>query len=103
MVRFPHNFKVYKIAVSGNPPVAIETVICEGLGNAQSAMNGGIKNEAEAALYDWVLYHKEEVLEEIKAEYRIEIDVFGTILIGTTKKAMTGQLTKRIWFNNISD
>lgn len=103
MVRFPHPFKVYKISVTGNPPIATETVICEGMGNAQSALGGGMNNETEAMMYDWVLYHKELVTEEIKAEYRVEADIYGAMLIGTVKKSMEGQLTKRIWFNNISD
>ena len=98
--RFPHPFKVTKVEVTGAPPVKVPTVILEGMGNCQDK---GIENENEAMQFDWVLYHEEAITDQIKAEYEIEVDIFGNIIKGITKKAKTGQLSKRIWFNNTSN
>lgn len=103
-IRFPHTFAVYRDTVSTDYPyTATRTTILTGIGNVQTGSGGGMTNEAEAMLYDYVMFHKETLTQPILANDIIEYtNDYGTFQ-GRVMKSFPGQLTDRIWFNEISN
>ena len=103
MVRFPHTFVVSKPTNPDTiPPDSSGTVILLGSCDVQPPPSGGEKNKNEAMKYDYIVFHKETITEDIKANYSITCNVLGKTITGTISKSFPGQLTNRIWFDEIS-
>ena len=103
-IRFPHAFKIYRDDGANQvPPTTNKRLILEGSCNVQVGNSGSLKNVNEAMLYDYILFHKEELTEPINVEDTIECDVLdGQTIQGIIKKSISGQISKRIWFNELS-
>jgi len=104
--RFPHTFKVFRNdGMYQVPPINDRRLILEGSCNLQVVSTaGGISNEKEAMLYDYVLFHNEDITENILVEDEMECIVGdGMIVTGIVKKSYTGQISKRIWMVEVSD
>jgi len=99
----PHTFTVQRNTGAYNvPPTTVLTTILSGVCNNQTSTSGGIGNENEALEYDYVMFHDETITTELKAEDSITVNHAGKTITGTVKKALTGQLSSRIWYNEIS-
>jgi len=101
----PHTFVVSRNDGAGNvPPTENWVVITSGSCNNQSGASGNIGNENEAMDYDYVNFYDIGIVEEIKVEDKIVVTYTGTpkIIEGTVKKWLPGQLSNRIWHNEIS-
>lgn len=99
----PHSFTVSRNdGADQTPPTNNPTVILSGDCNNQSANSGGIGSENAAMEYDYVLFHDEEITTEIKAEDTIVVNHLGKMIEGVVKKSLPGQLSNRIWYNEIS-
>ena len=78
--------------------------------NTQTNPSGNIGNEADVLNYDYVTFYdfKEDSSgvripdTEIKVGDRIVSSNFGKQITGYVKKWLPGQLSNRIWFNEIS-
>lgn len=99
----PHSFTVTRNDGANQvPPTSTPTVILSGACNNQTSNNGGVGSENTAMDYDYVLFHDEEILTEIKAEDTIVVNHLGKIINGVVKKSLPGQLSERIWYNETS-
>lgn len=97
----PHAFVVQRNEGADNvPPTTTLIDVSSGSCNNQSAASGGIGNENEALEYDYVLFHDET--DDIEVEDIITVNHLGQTINGTVKKALKGQLSNRIWYNEIS-
>ncbi len=102
-VRFPDTFTIYvSSGVPTFPPVEGTIVAASGSGNLQVPTSGGTGNENEAMIYDYVLFHQVEIPITVKAEDLITVIKNGKTINGTIKKTFPGQLTNRIWFDEVS-
>lgn len=102
----PHSFVVSRNSGGDTvPPTEIWVEITSGDCNNQSSASGGIGNENEAMEYDYVMFYDIDIIEEIKVEDTITVNYpeTSTTIEGTVKKWLPGQLSNRIWFNEISN
>jgi hypothetical protein len=107
----PHTFVVKRNNGVDQVPIVDDWVeVVSGNCNTQVGSSGGIGNENEAMDYDYVLFYDFSLDEngdritdtEIKVEDQVTSIIYGKEIIGTVKKLLPGQITNRIWFNEIS-
>ena len=100
----PHTFVVTRNTGGNNvPPTDEWSEITNGDCNVQTNPSGSIKNETEAMIYDYVVFYDITITEDIKVQDKIVADVLGKTITGIVKKWLPGQLSNRIWFNEISE
>jgi hypothetical protein len=88
---------------SGSPPVLdADTEVISGKCNAQVGSGGGTTNEQEAMKYDWTVYYPVEYTAEVKVNDIVTINKFGIISEAKVVRAEQGQLSNRIWADNVS-
>lgn len=108
----PHSFVVRRNdGANLVPPVAESWVdVLSGDCNTQTNASGGMGNDSEALEYDYVLFYDFQLDEdenriqdaEIKVGDEIVSNVYGKEIKGEVRKWLPGQITNRIWFNEIS-
>lgn len=107
----PHTFVVSRnTGGDSTPPTKVLTEIISGACNTQTNPSGNIGNAADVMNYDYVLFYDFELDEDgnriqdtkINVEDIVVTDIFGDIKTGKVMKWMPGQLSNRIWFNEIS-
>ena len=100
----PHTFVVSRnTGADLVPPVAESWAdILSGACNNQTGSSGNISGEADVLQYDYVLFHDEEITTELKVGDRIVVDHAGKTITGEIKKDLVGQLSNRIWYNEIN-
>lgn len=101
----PHSFVVSSLSVGANlvPPVSTPVEILSGVCNNQTGNSGSIKSEADVMQYDYVLFHDEEIVEEINPGDIIVVNHLGKTITGEVKKSLPGQLSNRIWYNETAN
>ena len=102
-IRFNDTVEVYRNEAEVSFPISENDVlILEGACDIQVNSGGGITNETEAMVYDYVIFHKIPITTELKANDTIIGNKNGKEIKGVLKKSLTGQLTSRIWFNEVA-
>jgi len=100
----PHSFVVSSLTAGANevPPTSAPVEVLSGSCNNQTGNSGSIKGETDVMQYDYVLFHDEEIVEEIKPGDLIVVNHLGKTITGEVKKILPGQLSNRIWYNETS-
>ena len=93
---------IVREVTSGYPPVSTDEIVVSGQCNAQVGSGGGTSNEAEAMKYDWTIYYPVEYTEEVRVNDIVTINKFGIISEAKVVRAEQGQLSNRIWADNVS-
>lgn len=102
--RFPHAMVVSRTPTLTFPPPENEvpTEVISGPCNAQVGSGGSTENKNEAMVYDWTIYYDKDLSAPVRVGDLVEIDRYGEIYKGRVERATQGQLTNRIWCNNVS-
>lgn len=108
----PHTFKVDRNTGADQVPPTddVTPILTTTPCNTQTGASGNITGESDVMGYDYVLFYDFELDEDgnriedtkILVEDLVTTTLYGKVIVGNVKKWFPGQITNRIWFNEIS-